>query len=112
MTHLPIPIDGSNNGWQHLGSISKDVQTGDLVGLIPIEIPKDFYVQTAKELISLTKDERLCSILNSMPMKHIRKGITKRGSMTRAYSAGAGKIAENMFFDCKAEDYHTTYGIT
>ena len=39
MTHLPIPIDGSNNGWQHLGSISKDVQTGDLVRLIPIEIP-------------------------------------------------------------------------
>jgi len=32
--------------------------------------------------------------------------------MTRAYSAGAKKIAENMFFDCKAEDYHTEYGIT
>lgn len=112
MTHLPIPIDGSNNGWQHLGSISKDQQTGDLVGLIPIKIPKDFYVQTAKELIKLTSDERLRAILSSMPMKHIRKGITKRGSMTRAYSAGAGKIAENMFFDCKAEDYHTAYDIT
>ena len=47
-----------------------------------------------------------------MPMKHIRKGITKRGSMTRAYSAGASKIAENMFFDSKVEDYHTIYGIT
>jgi DNA-directed RNA polymerase len=112
MSNLPIPIDGSNNGWQHLGAISKDTQTGDLVGLIPREIQKDFYVQTAKELINLTDDERLISILNMMPMKSIRKGITKRGSMTRAYSAGAKKIAENMFFDCKAEDYHTEYGIT
>ena len=112
MTNLPIPIDGSNNGWQHLGAISKDTHTGELVGLIPTEIQKDFYVQTAKELINLTDDERLTEILSSMPMKKIRKGISKRGSMTRAYSAGAGKIAENMFFDCKAEDYHVNYGIT
>ena len=112
MTSLPIPIDGSNNGWQHLGAISKDEQTGDLVGLIPGDIQKDFYVQTAKEMINICKDDRLNSILSQMPMKSIRKGISKRGSMTRAYSAGAKKIAENMFFDCKSEDYHTEYGIT
>ena len=47
-----------------------------------------------------------------MPMKHIRKGISKRGSMTRAYSAGANKIADNMYFDCRVEDYHRMYGIT
>lgn len=113
MTRLPVAIDGSNNGWQHLGAISKDSQTGLLVGLEPVTIQKDFYVQTAKKLIELAaKDKRLTSILKSMPMKHIRKGISKRGSMTRAYSAGASKIAENMYFDCKAEDYHEKYGIT
>ena len=109
---LPIPIDGSNNGWQHLGAISKDSLTGELVGLVPMEIQKDFYVQTAKELINQTTDEHLISILSEMPMKKIRKGISKRGSMTRAYSAGAMKIAENMYFDCKVEDYHEDYGIT
>ena len=112
MTHLPIPIDGSNNGWQHLGAMSKDPHTGKLVGLIPVEIQHDFYVQTAKELYKQTEDEELKEILNAMPMKSIRKGISKRGSMTRAYSAGASKIAENMFFDCKTEDYHTKYNIT
>ena len=111
MTHLPIPIDGSNNGWQHLGAISKDPHTGELVGLVPVDIQRDFYVQTAKELHNQTTDERLVDILEKMPMKHIRKGISKRGSMTRAYSAGATKIAENMYFDCKTEDFHTKYGI-
>ena len=111
-TSIPVSIDGSNNGWQHLGAISKDKLTGDLVGLVPSEIQQDFYVKTAKELINLTKDERLSGILASMPMKHIRKGISKRGSMTRAYSAGANKIGENMYFDCKTEDYHEKYGIT
>ena len=111
-TRLPIPIDGSNNGWQHLGAISKDKKTGKLVGLVPVQIQQDFYVQTGKEMIELNTDERIAGILAEMPMKSIRKGISKRGSMTRAYSAGAGKIAENMFFDCESADYHETYGIT
>ena len=112
ISHLPVGIDGSNNGWQHLGAISKDPETGKLVGLIPTEIQSDFYVQTAKELINQTTDERLIEILKDMPMKKIRKGISKRGSMTRAYSAGAQKIGENMYFDCRVEDYHEDYGIT
>ena len=107
MSHLPIPIDGSNNGWQHLGAISKDPQTGELVGLVAREIQQDFYVQTAKELLKIDDPK-----LNAMPMKHVRKGVSKRGSMTRAYSAGAGKIGENMWFDVKAEDYHELYDIT
>ena len=111
MSHLPIPVDGSNNGWQHLGAMSKDERTGDLVGLTRTTIQRDFYVQTAKELYHLT-DGELREILDDMPMKHIRKGISKRGSMTRAYSAGASKIGENMWFDCKAEDFHEKYNLT
>ena len=111
-SNLPIPVDGSNNGWQHLGAISKDVQTAGLVGLVPVDIQNDFYVQTAKMLISITKDETRREILESMPMKKIRKGISKRGSMTRAYSAGAQKIAENMFQDCSKYNYCDRYGIT
>jgi hypothetical protein len=109
---LPIPVDGSNNGWQHLGAISKDVQTGELVGLVPVGIQNDFYVQTAKKMIEITKDAERKEILSKMPMKKIRKGISKRGSMTRAYSAGAQKIAENMYIDCKTAGYVEEYGIT
>ena len=106
VSHLPIPVDGSNNGWQHLGAMSKDTRTGQLVGLVAQEIQKDFYVTTAKQLLEID-DEKL----NAMPMKHIRKGISKRGSMTRAYSAGAGKIGENMWADCKQAGYHEKYEI-
>ena len=109
---LPVPIDGSNNGWQHLGAISKDVQTGELVGLVPVGIQRDFYVATAKELIGLTKDEHRQSVLSAMPMKKIRKGISKRGSMTRAYSAGAQKIADNMVNDLRKEGYDIEYDIS
>lgn len=109
MCHLPIPVDGSNNGWQHLAAMSKDKQAGDLVSLVPNDIQKDFYVQVAKRLIERLPewfDER------KMPMKAIRKGIAKRGSMTRAYSAGQKKIAINMYHDCKVEGYTEKYNIT
>ena len=105
---LPIPIDGSNNGWQHLAAMSKDKQAGTLVSLVPTPIQKDFYVAVAKELIQIMPkwfDEK------KMPMKHIRKGIAKRGSMTRAYSAGKQRIAKNMYDDCHVEGFTVKYNI-
>jgi len=108
-SHLPIPVDGSNNGWQHLAAISKDKQAGELVSLVPADIQRDFYVQVAKRLIERMPDwfaER------DIPMKAVRKGIAKRGSMTRAYSAGQKKISINMYHDCKVEGYTDKYNIT
>ena len=107
MSRLPVGIDGSNNGWQHLGAISKDTRTGELVGLVATDIPRDFYVKTAQELLTIDDP-----VLNAMPMKDVRKGISKRGSMTRAYSAGADKIGKNMWFDCRSAEFDEKYGIT
>jgi len=107
VSHLPVSIDGSNNGWQHLGAISRDARTGELVGLVATRIPQDFYVRTAKQLLEIDDPK-----LNAMPMKHVRKGISKRGSMTRAYSAGAEKIGKNMWFDCRSAEFDEKYDIT
>ena len=109
ISRLPIPVDGSNNGWQHLAAISKDKQAGELVSIVPNSIQKDFYVKVAKRLI-----ERMPEWFESrnIPMKAIRKGIAKRGSMTRAYSAGQKKIAANMYYDCKVEGYDKKYNIS
>ena len=79
LSYRPIGIDGSNNGWQHLGAFSKDPETGKLVGLIPAEIQQDFYVKTAKELIKQTTDERLMEILQS---EHLQ---SKLSSLTHVY---------------------------
>lgn len=105
---LPIPIDGSNNGWQHLAAMSKDKHAGQLVSLTPSVMQQDFYVAVAQDLIKLMpdwfEDRRI-------PMKHVRKGIAKRGSMTRAYSAGKTRIAKNMYDDCHVEGYTVKYRI-
>ena len=66
-------------------------------------------MQTAKALKS-RMPEWFAS--RDIPMKHIRKGISKRGSMTRAYSAGHLAIALNMYADCYAEGFHSKYNIS
>ena len=110
ISHLPIPIDGSCNGYQHSAAISKDEHTGALVSLTPTDIQADLYVKAAKALI-----ERMPEWFEARPdmkMKHIRKYITKRGTMTRAYSAGAEKIADSMYADCYTGGITDRFNIT
>jgi len=61
---LPIYIDGSNNGVQHLTAMSKDEQVAPLVNLVPQKLPGDVYMfiadhamtAVAKSLSNLDKD--------------------------------------------------------
>ena len=81
--HLPIPVDGSNNGSQHYAAISRDEDAADFTGLMAKDIPVDYYLRVAKGMIAERQDyfaER------QMPLKCIRKGISKRSSMVRIYS--------------------------
>lgn len=99
----------ATNGWQHLAAMSKDAQAGELVSLTNVPIQKDFYVSVAKELVATVPD---WFAAKNMPMKHIRKGIAKRGAMTRAYSSGKKKIASNMWDDLYTLGFNDKYDIT
>ena len=47
-----------------------------------------------------------------IPMKVVRKGISKRACLSRLYSAGAVKIAENMYADLHKDGYDIKYNIS
>ena len=109
---MPISIDGVNNGTQHLAAMSLDEKAGKLVGLTPMKIPKDFYLVMGKEILNLNTDTEVGQKLKKIPMKLIRKGISKRGSMTRAYDAGARKIGEIIYQDSYDAGITAKYNIT
>ena len=109
---MPISIDGVNNGTQHLAAMSLDEKAGELVGLIPMKMPKDFYLVMGKKILELNKNTDIGSKMQHIPMKLIRKGISKRGSMTRAYDAGARKIGEIIYQDCYDAGITSVYDIT
>ena len=112
LSQIPIAIDGSNNGTQHLAAMSKDEGAGRMVGLVPMEKPIDFYIVVAKNILNRNIGTDLGSLLAKIPMKLIRKGITKRGTMTKAYDAGVKCIADIIYKDCYDAGMTTKYGIT
>ena len=110
ISYLPIPIDGSCNGYQHSAAIAKDEITGALVSLTPQENQSDLYVIAAQELVKRKED--FFDARPDMKMKDIRKGIAKRATMTRAYSAGKEKIADSMYRDCHQMGFTDEFDIT
>ena len=111
-SNLPIAIDGSSNGTQHLAAMSKDEIAGRMVGLMEQEKPIDFYIIVAKGILNRNVGTDLGKILAEIPMKLIRKGISKRGTMTKAYDAGVKCIADIIYMDCYDAGMTTKYGIT
>lgn len=111
-SQIPIAIDGASNGTQHLAAMSKDEVAGAMVGLIPKDKPIDFYVVVAKGILNRNVGNDLGQILSRIPMKLIRKGISKRGTMTKAYDAGVRCIANIIYTDCYDAGMTIKYGIT
>ena len=111
-TQMPIAIDGASNGTQHLAAISKDEIAGSMVGLMPQKKPVDFYIVVAKGILNRNVGNDLGKILSNIPMKLIRKGISKRGTMTKAYDAGVRCIANIIYTDCYDAGMTIKYGIT
>lgn len=88
--------------------MSMDAQAGDLVSLTTSKLQKDFYVAVAQEVL---KHHREYFASKGMTrMKDIRKWL-KRAVMVRAYSAGAAKIAENLWTDAGSEGFIEVYDI-
>ena len=105
---IPCPIDGTCNGYQHSAAIAKDGDTGLYVGLEDTDIPMDLYIQVSRALM---EDEKDFFENKGMTLSQIRKGIAKRATMTRAYSAGEDTIADSMFADLYQYGYDTKFNI-
>lgn len=51
VSHIPIMVDGSCNGIQHLSALSLDAKAGAYVNLVPSDQPSDIYARVAEEVI-------------------------------------------------------------
>lgn len=106
---IPVAIDGTCNGYQHSAALSRDNKTGNLVALQDSEVPHDLYVKVAQKIVELAPE---FFVNRPMSYAEIRKLISKRATMTRAYSAGAQTIAESMYSDCVQAGADEQYNIT
>ncbi len=99
VSRLPIPVDANSSGTQHFAAMSRDEIAGEYVGLIPRKISLDFYLAVGQRMLDANLGNDLGKKLAPIPMKLIRKGISKRGTMTKGYSAGVKCISDIIYQD-------------
>jgi DNA-directed RNA polymerase len=99
ITHLPIPVDANSSGTQHFAAMSLDEVAGEYVGLLPRAISLDFYLAVGQRMLDANLGNDLGKKLAPIPMKLVRKGLSKRGTMTKGYSAGLKCISDIIYQD-------------
>jgi len=121
-SYIPIQMDGSANGLQHLSAMLLDEIGGAAVNLLPGNKPTDIYAMVAKELIKLVENDIIngksksktktvdnsdgttTTITTTTDEKALAKawqgkidrGICKRGTMTFAYSVTPRGVTDQL----------------
>lgn len=86
LSHLPIPMDGSNNGAQHLSAMGRDSRA--TVNLVPSERPQDIYMDVAKVVTSIVAEKAREEDIQAVIWDgKISRSIAKRPVMTLCYGA-------------------------
>ncbi len=106
ISRLPILLDGTCNGLQHLSAIANDINLAEKVNICSsseIDIPKDVYcelINPIKESISeiIAKD----SNYYNLSKVNITRKLIKRGIMTISY----GVTVEGINKQLKSEFFH------
>jgi DNA-directed RNA polymerase len=83
---LPVQVDGSMNGLQHLSAAGRCEKGGRAVNLVPSETPEDMYLDVLDVLthrVGLDADAGAPLALATMPL--LCRSLVKRPCMTRWY---------------------------
>lgn len=86
VSHLPIPLDGSNSGLQHFSAMLRDPIGAAAVNLTPSDRPQDVYSQVAERAQAIVDADES---EEAGPWKNgkVTRKVAKRPTMTFVYSA-------------------------
>lgn len=95
ISHLPIAIDGSNSGLQHLTALLRDAEAAPHVNLVQADKPGDIYALVAAKAQALADSS---NDPQARPWQggKITRGLVKRPCMTYVYSATAFGMTDQI----------------
>lgn len=85
VSHIPIPLDGSNSGLQHFSAMLRDPVGGAAVNLLPADKPQDVYDRVATKAHAIVSNDE--DPMAAVWVGKINRKIAKRPTMTFVYSA-------------------------
>lgn len=93
LSHIPVSLDGTCNGIQHLAAMTRDAGLGDHVNLLPAESPRDIYKHVAVLVQALLEQAEQDGGLSSehasfwlnLCGRNVPRSLTKRQVMVLPY---------------------------
>ncbi len=88
-SRLPIAMDGTCNGLQHLSAFGRDLVGGRWTNLVPGDRPEDIYQEVARCLIEILKTEAAKGwVMADLWLPLVDRKLVKQPTMTLPYGAG------------------------
>ncbi len=85
-SHLPIAMDGTCNGMQHLSALGRDPVGGAWTNLVCAEDPRDLYQEVANRLQAMVEEDARSGDPMALLWKPaIKRSIVKQATMTTPY---------------------------
>ncbi len=86
VSHLPIAMDGTCNGMQHLSALGRDPVGGAWTNLVPGEVPQDLYQEVANRLeVFVREDAEKGHPMALLWQPSIKRALVKQATMTTPY---------------------------
>jgi DNA-directed RNA polymerase len=102
VSHLPVSMDGTCNGYQHLSAMGLDAIGGSATNLVPGDAPEDMYREVAEHVIihimidaDYSRDEDEREAARELRGK-IDRDLVKHATMTTPYGVTRGTIYKQL----------------
>jgi DNA-directed RNA polymerase len=100
VSHLPVALDGSCNGLQHLSAMLRDSVGGAAVNLLPAKKPQDIYTEVMNRVIVvLTERAEQGEPTAQKWLPIMKRNTVKRPVMTLPYGATRQGFADQIMED-------------
>ncbi len=97
VSHLPIQMDATCSGLQHLSALLLDEVGGKAVNLVPGDEPADIYSEVKRVLISMVEQDAVDGVgMAHVWKERIDRKICKRAVMTYPYSVTKRGVVDQL----------------
>lgn len=108
-SHIPIMVDGTCNGLQHLSAMGKDPEGGRWTNLLPSDRPQDIYQKVADQVVPLVKADAHNGKLEAKfwleeRTSGIDRKVVKQPTMTTPYGVKRPRGIEDQLTDLQIDE--------
>ena len=96
LSHLPVSVDGTSNGLQHLSAMGRDKSGGKATNLVPAERPADVYTEVAERVAERIAQDRDKGISEAFAWSVITRDLAKHATMTYPYGVSQDGVMKAL----------------